>query len=112
MHDASVGWVEYLPATHGVHAIAFAPDPVFVIEPGWHAEHTDWRSLSWYSPGEHATFAPPLHLWPRGQTRSSCFSSMYVPGGAISGIAVPGAQYVPLLHRLLMLAFVVEPTPQ
>ena len=53
-HDAKVDAVEYLPAAHGVHELAPASVPVFVIEPAPHSMHDVAFDAVEYLPASHA----------------------------------------------------------
>ena len=48
VHDPTFDAVEYLPASHSVHAVAPAAVPVFVFEPAAQAIHADSPSVTAY----------------------------------------------------------------
>ena len=54
VHKATFDAVEYLPAAHGVHELAPASVPVFVIEPAPHSMHDVTFDAVEYLPTSHA----------------------------------------------------------
>ena len=54
VHKATFDAVEYLPAAHGVHELAPASAPVFVIEPALHSMHDATFDAVEYLPASHA----------------------------------------------------------
>ena len=59
----AVDAAEYLPAAHGVHAVAPSRIPVFVTEPAAHAVHAGSVERGEYWPGRQLTqFVAPVPL--------------------------------------------------
>ena len=77
MHDATVDAVEYLPAAHGVHELAPAAAPVFVIKPALHSMHDATFDAVEYLPAPHAVHFVALAAVPVSVIDPAAHSEQY-----------------------------------
>ena len=69
--------VEYLPAAHGVHELAPASVPVFVIEPAPHSMHDVTFDAVEYLPAPHAMHFVALAAVPVSVIDPAAHSEQY-----------------------------------
>ena len=96
MHAKSVGFAEYVPSVHAVHAFAPVDGPVFVIDPAAHSEQCVRPAMLEYLPASHSMQAPSKLDPPATVPYRPSVQSMHADA-AVEPLAVT---YLPAAHAM------------